>query len=649
MDHTPVAQQWQRALVLMAGTMISVVTVAVLYWAQSIFIPVALAVFLTFLLNPFVTRLRQWGLGRTPAVILIVCVAAAGLGIGGWVVTVQISGLLRELPRHTENIKGKVRSLKSLAGGSSRLSKMIHEINQELAARPVPSPAGALSEAGPRPAEEGRPKAVLIEPQGPPWVAHLVHFFSPLMEQLGQLALAIVLVIFMLQKREELRNRIIRLVGHGRIVAATRFVDEAAQRISRFLLLQAIVNGTFGLVLGSGLMLLGVKYAPLWGCLGAMLRYLPYIGVFLAAVLPVSLSMAVTDGWGTTFLVIALFVILELVVANFVEPRLYGQSMGVSEIALLVSAAMWAFLWGPIGLVLSSPLTVCLMTLGRYVPQLEFLDVLLGDAPALEPDISFYQRLLARDQDEALELVMERVKAEPAEAVYDTMLVPALCAAKQSRNRGEITEEDESHVLRGIREIIDELSDFRYGPAGEKGVASGDDPAPPPLVIFGCAGRALEDRVGLEALARLLDPRRWRLELVAQETLTSELLERVAQEKPAALCIAALPPGGLAHTRYLCKRLRGRFPELRIVVGRWGENAEVPRSTALLEEAGVLSEAVTLLETRQQLLALFPLLEHSRNDRESRGRTAAAASGAGDPEGGPRAPRTGRSTLGAPA
>jgi predicted PurR-regulated permease PerM len=465
MMDTFVGRESQRAVVSLAGTMITVVVVAVLYWAQSIFIPVALAVFLTFLLSPFVTLLRQCGIGRTPAVILIVCLAGIALGAGGYLVTVQISSLVKELPQHTQNIKKKVRSIKSLAGGSRQLTKMIREIHEELAANSTQVPEAESPKRDGSQRENPQPQAVLVEPQGPTWLSHVAGLLSPLAEQLGQLALAIILVVFMLQRREELRNRIIRLVGHGRIVAATRFVDEAGQKISRFLLMQAIVNGTFGLVLALGLELLGIKFALVWGFLGAVLRYLPYLGAFLAGLLPVTLSLAMTDGWTTTFLVIALVFGLELLIANVVEPRLYGQSIGVSEVALLVSAALWAFLWGPIGLVLSSPLTVCLVTLSRYVPQLEFLDVLLGDAPALEPDVSFYQRLLARDQDEALDLVLERVKTEAVDQVYDTMLVPALCAAKLSRGRDEITEADEKYLMHAVREIIDELSDLHAGPS----------------------------------------------------------------------------------------------------------------------------------------------------------------------------------------
>ncbi len=439
-----------------------------------------------------------------------------------------------------------------------------------------------------------------------------------MMEYLGELALAIILVIFMLQQREEFRNRLIRLVGYGRIAPATRFVDEAGQRISRFLLMQALVNGSFGLVLGAGLLALGVKYAVLWGFLGAMLRYLPYVGPYLAAVLPVSAALAFTDGWTITLLVIGLFVTLELVVANLIEPKIYGQSMGVSEIALLVSAAFWAFLWGPIGLILSSPLTVCLMMLGRYVPQLEFLAVLLGDQPALDLKDSFYQRLLARDQDEAEELILERQKTEPAEAVFDTMIIPALCAARGSRIRGEITEADERSITSSLAEIVDDLGEVHAGSPRPNPDPPGSEPAagpdrPRPIVIFGCPARDTADCVGLQSLEKLLDPRRWRMTFIAPETLTAELLELTARETPALVCIASLAPGGLAHTRYLCKRLSRRFPSLRIVVGRWGEEPGGTRRTDF-DDAGATSTALSLVETRQKLEALLPLLDSSRDD-----------------------------------
>jgi predicted PurR-regulated permease PerM len=654
---------------MLTATVVSVVLVVTLYWAQSVFIPLALAAFLTFLLSPLVAWFRQHGLARTPAVILVVVLAGLVLGSTGWLVTAQITGLFHELPRYTQNLKDKVKSVKRVAANSRPLAKMISEINQELSAGPGPDRSSPEAKAdGARgddsQFQEQRPAAVILEPRRPDWLARLASFLSPLVEYFGELALAIILVIFMLLKREELRNRIIRLAGPGKIVTATKFVDEAALRVSRFLLLQAIINGTFGLLLGLGLLAIGVRYALLWGFLGAILRYLPFIGPYLAAVFPISLTLAMSEGWQATVLVLVLFLVLELTIANFVEPRLYGRSMGVSEIALLVSAAFWAFLWGPIGLVLSSPMTVCLVVLGRYSPQLEFLAVLLGDEPALDSRTSFYQRLLARDQDEAEDLILEQLKSgRPPEDLYDAMLLPTLNSLKRNRVRDEISAEDERFALRAIREIAEDLGERRPAalPLAETSAHSAEPSADPPLPIVACAARDIEDEVAVEMLARLLDPARFSLERTACGTLTGELLELVDKKRPALVCIAAMPPGGLAHVRYLCKRLRNRFPELKIVVGRWEQPPAIPNSERIPEPGGVSAARVlsaaeykrvpgdtananrgpvaeslleagaslvstTLLETRRQLESLLPILAQKRS------RTGARGESAGHPE-----------------
>ena len=684
---TSVGAGWQRAVITLTGTVISVVVIATLYWAQSVFIPVALAGFLTFLLSPFVGWFRQRGLGRTPAVILVVLIAATALGGVGWLVTAQITSLLQELPTYSQNVKQKVRSFKEVTERSGELQKMIVDINQELGGTPdrrseesrkgegagavaggpivlVTRSSGGADRTGEGSADSSlfgparTPATVIVQPQGPAWLSRLTSFLSPLLEYLGELALAIILVVFMLLKREELRNRIIRLAGQGKIVVATKFLDEAGHRVSRFLLMQAIVNGTFGLIFGLGLLLIGVKYALLWGFVAAMLRYLPYIGPYLAVTFPISLSLAMSEGWGATVMVIGLFLALELTIANFIEPRLYGQSMGVSEIALLVSAAFWAFLWGPIGLVLSSPLTVCLVVLGRYIPQVEFLAVLLGDEPALDAHISFYQRLLARDQDEAEDLVLEQVKeAGSPEPIYDEMLLPALSGLKRTRLRGDITEDDQRYALQAIREIVEDLGDRPLAPPPEGRDEDGSGPAEaagPAIPIFGCPAHDAEDRLALEMLQQVLDPAQWSLELIAPETLTAELLDLAEQRRPALVCIVAIPPGGLAHTRYLCKRLRTRFPDLRILVGRWGSRggagkpdplqeagtpaaatppaeagaraaAEARQETgteplvATLQEAGADLVATTLLETRQQIASLLPVLAQGRDDHGNNG------------------------------
>ncbi len=323
--------------------------------------------------------------------------------------------------------------------------------------------------------------------------------------------------------------------------------------------------------MSAGLLVIGVKYALVWGFLAAMFRYLPYIGPLLAALPPVCLSLAMFGGWAPTLLIIGLFLVLELIVANAIEPWLYGQSIGVSEIALLMSAAFWAFLWGPIGLVLSSPLTVCLVMLGRYVPQLRFLGILLGDEQALDPDVSFFQRLLARDKGEADELVRGRLKAEPAENIYDSMLLPALSATRLSRLRGEITEADSAHVIESIEEMVTDLAKRERNPDKEANELAASSSlhrpaASHPISILGCPAHGSADRVGLQMLESLLEPSQWRMEVAPSEILASELLEDVARLAPAAVCIMAIYPGGRAKARYFSKRLRRRFPDLEIVV-----------------------------------------------------------------------------------
>jgi predicted PurR-regulated permease PerM len=619
LNESSLGPRCQRALVVLNATVVGAIAIAALYWAQSIFIPVALAIFLTFLLSPFVSALRQRGLRRTPAVLLIVVLAGLTLGGVGWLVTTQISSLLVELPAYSQNVKKKVRSLQNAAAGSSRFMRMLADINEQLGVDPrrrvVSQDRASRVEA-----QNQAPVAVVLEPQSPAWVSRVTQLLSPLLEYLGQLMMAILLVVFMLQKRETLRNRIIRLVGNGRIVATTKFVDEAGKRISRFLLMQAIVNGCFGLAIGTGLLVIGVRYALLWGFLAGMLRYLPFIGPYLAAVFPIILGLAMFEGWVPAILVVGLFLALELVAANAVEPWLYGQSMGVSEIALLVSAAFWAFLWGPIGLVLASPLTVCLVVLGRHIPELEFLSVLLGDEPALDPGVSFYQRLLAKDQDEAEDLVLEQAGRLRVEQAYDSMLVPALVATKRSRTRGDITELDERDVLQTLRQIAEDLSDRRLAEVADVAAENRRERQagavlPAPIPIVGCAAGDTPDRVALEMIRGLLDPLKWEMEILGPETLTAELTEIVGRRQPLLVCIASIPPGGLARARYLCKRLRARFPDLRIVVCRWGATSGRDESCRRLEEVG--AEAVTggVDDTLRKLASLFPILAQERDTR----------------------------------
>ena len=313
-------------------------------------------------------------------------------------------------------------------------------------------------------------------------------------------------------------------------------------------------------------------------------------------------------GWIQPVLVMGLFLVVELVTGNVIEPRLYGRSVGISEVALLVAAAFWAFLWGPVGLILSSPLTICLMVLGKYVPQLEFLDVLLGDEPVLASDIAYYQRLLVHDQDEATELVTTQIKATSPEQVYDELLVPALNYVKRDRERDELTGTDEKFVIEATGEILEDLGERQDSASGVAGQDVTNTEADAKVRILACPARDEADRMALRMLQQLLDPARWEVEITAVETLASELMTHVAEQEARLVCIAALPPGGLAHTRYLCKRLRSRFPKLKIVVGRWGLNGHAERNRQQLEDAGADMMATTLLDTRRQLSSLMPVL-----------------------------------------
>jgi len=602
-------------VVILAGTVVGLVIIACLYWARTIFIPVALAAFLTFLLSPLVSALQRRGLGRAPSVLLVVLLAGLVLGSLVWVVTAQVSSLIADLPNYSASIKKKTTALREIGLGAAadHLDRML----QDLAARPVAHGAEVRVPPAERTTPLTRPPAVAVEPEGMAWLSRLPDVLSPVAEVLASAALTLVLAVFMLVKREDLRNRLIRLVGHGRITLTTKAVDDAGQRMSRFLLMQVLINGGFGLLVGLGLLALGVHYAMLWGLLVGVMRYIPYIGTWLSALLPLTVSLATSDGWTQPLGVLGLFLVLDLLAANVIEPWLFGRSIGVSEVALLVSAAFWAFLWGPIGMVLSNPLTVCLVVLGKYVPSLDFLDVILGDEPVLDPDVAYYQRLLARDQDEATELVLARVKEDTPERVYDEMLIPALNYVRRDRERDDLSETDEQFVLDGTREVVEDLGEAQAVATAEEGqagttngeLANGKPTAAPErLAVLGCPAREQADCLGLQMLQQLLDPTRWHMEITPVELLTAELVERVAEAKPALIVVGALPPGGLAHTRYLCKRLRSRFPRVKIVVGRWGLKGNIEQNLEQLKQAGADLVTTTLLETRDQVTAWLPVL-----------------------------------------
>jgi predicted PurR-regulated permease PerM len=600
---------WQRALILLTATLVSVVVIATLYWAQKLFIPLALAIYLAFLLNPLVRALERLRLGRVLSVLLAVSLMALVLVSIGWIVSQQVSGLVKELPQYTSRFKAKIESLREAGRGTAW--ETFEKTERGLGGEPAAdAPAGDTA-----PAPE-KPPAVTVQPESPAWLSHLPSFLTSLAEALGGLALTLVLLFFMLLRREDLRSRLIRLAGHSRLTVTTKAIDDAGRRISRYFVRQAIVNGAFGLTLGIGLFFIGLDYAFLWGFLAAVLRYVPYVGTWIAAILPVTLSLGTFDGWVQPLLVVGLFLAIELICANLVEPRVFGRSMGVSEVALLMAAAFWALLWGPVGLILANPLTVCLLVVGKNFPQLEFFNVLLGDEPALDADVTLYQRLLARDQDEATQLVEAKLREASLDRVFDELVVPALIYGKRDRERDEISEFDERFIQSAIQEIVEDLGE-QHAPAGAAGAEDmrhdGDGIVPSGKVrVLLWPARHDADFVALEMLRHLLDPAKWDIEICGAEMLAAELLTVAAEKEPAVVCIGAVPPGGLARSRYLCKRLRNRVPGARIVVGRWGLKTNLEQNSEQLREAGADRVDYTLLETRNHLQSWLPVYSHQQ-------------------------------------
>jgi predicted PurR-regulated permease PerM/CheY-like chemotaxis protein len=586
MSTQPSTVQLPRPLIVLASL---VLVAACLYWAQAVLIPVALALLLTFLLSPVVGALQRRRLGRVPSVLLVVVLVFSLLGGAGWALTHQLTVLAHELPQYRSNLRHRIADLRGVGKGSA-----VEKVQQT-----VKDMVGELHRDDQQ-AVGGNPMSVVVESP-----SLFTAQIPSALDALGTAGLVIVLVIFMLIERQELRNRLVRLIGYRQLTLTTQALDEAGQRISQYLLMQSIINGTFGLAVGVGLFLIGVPYAVLWGAVAAALRFIPYIGPWMAALLPAALSLAVFPGWGRPILVVGLFLALELFSNLVMETWLYGRSAGVSNVALLVAVASWTWLWGPLGLMLATPLTVCLIVLSKYLPGMEFLAVLLSDEPGLSTQVRYYQRLLGRDQDEATAIVEEHVCAHGRERVYDEVLVPALHYARRDRERDRLPEDGAQFVVRVTREIVADLDplppispDAADSPGSE--VCSTEK-----VRIIGCPVRGETDALGLEMLRQLLEPTGCEIEMIGAGISAAEMVERVRQHRLALICLATITPGGLAQSRHLCKRLRVHFPDLQIVFGRWGPNEHLDEDRKSLLAAGADHVGSTILETQAQVIPLL--------------------------------------------
>jgi len=570
--------------------------VALLARAQTVLLPLALALVLSFALGPVVKRLERT-LGRRLAVAVVVFVTLAAFTGFGYLLQRQVVDLSSKMTKYSDSIRRKVISFRGSEGtGLEALARSVDAVARNLDEQ-VAGNQGA--------------RAVRVVPADATALARMESALTPVVEPLARSVIVLVLVILFLIKREDLRDRLIRLLGRGNATLTTRTLDEAGQRISRFLTHQSAINAGFGIIVAIGLYAIGIPYAPLWGFIAAVLRFVPFVGTLLAMLVPCALAFAQFAGWWQLLATLGLFLGLDALAAYLVEPIIIGGKTGVSSMAMLVSAIFWSWLWGPVGLLLSTPLTVCLAVLGKHVPGLSYLAVLLGDEPALADDLILYQRLLSGDEDEAQEILDRQLRALRRGQVFDQVIVPALLLAGQDRARDEIGEADLQSVLRTIRALVADASDGEgaaaTAPSGER------QPCAPPRRILGVSARAVTDETIWEMWAQLFDPRKIEVQSVGSAYLSSddsgvprvsEVAAVAEQGRPDLVCVTSIPPGGLAQARYLCRRLRAKLPDTPILVIRPGVQANEKESALRLSEDGAsqvcftLEEAHTVAEQR---------------------------------------------------
>jgi predicted PurR-regulated permease PerM len=608
MPRAPRSSYDARIFTLLCGG----VAIAVLYVGREFLLPLALAILLGFLLGPLVDRIERLRVPRIPAVLLVVAVCFSILGLVGLVLGRQMYEIAYRLPVYQENIIAKVEAVRSDdkdEGVVERVSKTLEEVREKIEKG---DQEAAARDAGPE--DEIPPlEPVLVKVVEELEINDIVaQILGPLLPPLATAAMVIVFTIFVLLEREDLRNRFISLVGPHQLQVTTQAIDDASRRVSRYLRMQLIINVSYGVVIGIGLYFIGLPNAFLWGSLTAILRFIPYVGPWIAAAMPIVLSLAVFDGWTQPLLVIGLFVLNELVSNNILEPWLYGASTGLSTIGVLVSALFWTWIWGPVGLVLATPLTVCLTVLGRYIPQLAFVVTLISDEETLPYPARFYQRLLAMDPEEAVEVAEEFLEDHSQVELYDHVVLPALRLAERDRHRGDIDESKFDFMYQTLRELILELGERIEpqppAPTGEPAGAAADREKSlteiERISIICLPARDEADEIAGLMLADIVWERGVDLEVLAAGVLAGEVIERLDREDVCAVCVSALPPQATTHARYLSKRLATKCPELRIVMGLWEAGGSIRKSRQRVEQLDVGRIVTTIREAAEALAAI---------------------------------------------
>ncbi|HEY9156207.1 MAG TPA: AI-2E family transporter, partial [Opitutaceae bacterium] len=431
-----------------------VIVIAIMKIASEVLIPIALTILLTFLLTPMVVRLTRWGIPKAVAIIFTSAVALAVIGGVGTLVFIEGESVAQDLPNYEKNIETKIVSLRPAGSRTviSRLNEMTQRLREDL-------DKNVKVAAAPSPLGNGGPKPVPVAiTQRDPTAADVArNFLAPILEPIGTAVIVAVFVITMLFQREDLRDRFIKVVSAGRLNLATQALEDAAHRVTRYLLMQLFVNTCYGVPIGVMLYLIGIPHAVLWGVLSTLLRFIPFLGPWIAACFPVALAAAVDPGWSKLFYTFGIYLGMEIITPNVIEPWLYGASTGISNLALLIAAVFWTWLWGTPGLFLSTPLTVCILVIGKHVPGLQFLSVLLGSEPVLDPAARFYQRMLSMDANEMLAMSKEFIRERSLEEFYNDVFVPALFMSEQDRHAGTLAEVRQKFIFETSRDLIEQL------------------------------------------------------------------------------------------------------------------------------------------------------------------------------------------------
>lgn len=585
-----------------AAAILAALIVATLYFGRDVFVPVALSILLSFVLAPLVRALQDFRVPRAISVLGVVLLAFSIIFVIGGVIATQMTQLAGELPRYESNMRAKIQSLRGTAAANNPLEHaagVLQDLGKELNKPKEPSSARtAAPVANSLPGQDARPIPVEVRQPPPTALESIAALISPLLHPLMTSGIVIIFVIFTLLQREDLRNRLIKLAGSHDFQKTTAALNDAAQRLSRLFLSQLALNSGFGLVIATGLWFIGVPSAVLWGILAGILRFVPYIGVFIAAIFPLALAIAVDPGWSLLIWTAALFAIFEPLVGQVIEPLFYGHSTGLSPLAVVVSATFWTALWGPIGLVLATPLTICLVVLGRHVENLKFLEVMFGDRPALSPPELFYQRMLAEDPAEALDNAEQFLKERSLAAYYDEVALKGLKLAQADLDRNALDALHLQRIRDSVIELVKELDDYEdqspkdatQDVEAKAAVNSSVDPRVYDLPVLAkdrlathwrgqapvlcIAGRTGLDEAAANMLAQILSKHGIGARVESVDALSSANIFRLETTGIAMVCLSFLNTSSIAQMRFMIRRLRRKLPDVMIVLGSWNAEAD---------------------------------------------------------------------------